>query len=75
VRDAIYHPNARPLLVVTERRVELSFAPDADSTECIHHIFLEVVRLTMGRERGIVPILLVDKEPGMISAMAVDDEH
>jgi hypothetical protein len=29
----------------------------------------------MGRERGIVPILLVDKEPGMISAMAVDDEH
>jgi hypothetical protein len=29
----------------------------------------------MGRERGIVPILLVDEEPGMISAMAVDDEH
>jgi hypothetical protein len=29
----------------------------------------------MGRERGIVAILLVDEEPGMISAMAVGDEH
>jgi hypothetical protein len=28
----------------------------------------------MGRERGVVPILLVDKESGMIRAMTVHDE-